>query len=57
MNDNTTCPDQKQKEKNKHLEDWRWINLYPYNERWVLEEQIKEARKPKTPPNYYLELD
>lgn len=32
-------------EKNRHLQDWRWVNGYPYNERWILEEEIRNSRK------------
>lgn len=41
-------------EKNKHLQDWRYVNMYPYNERWALQEEIgkfaKEIQKDKSVP-------
>lgn len=31
--------------KNLLLEEWKWINTYPYNERWVLEKQVRESTR------------
>ena len=33
--------------KNQDLYNWRNIHLYPYHERWIIEEEIRESKQKK----------
>jgi len=32
-------------EKNKHFQDWKYVHMYPYDERCALEEEIRKFAK------------